>query len=65
MMTEESITIVPSWSSVGTTPLGLSARYSGLSWSPARRSSFLSSKASPLALSTKRTRWLQVDCGAL
>jgi hypothetical protein len=31
MMTEESITIAPSWSNVGTTPLGLSARYCGLS----------------------------------
>ena len=31
MMTEESMTIAPSWSSVGTTPFGLSFRYSGLS----------------------------------
>ena len=65
MITEESITIWPSWSSVGTTPLGLSARYSGLSWSPARRSSFSSANGCALALSTKRTRCEQVDCGAL
>jgi hypothetical protein len=26
MMTDESMTILPSWSRVGTTPLGLSAR---------------------------------------
>src|SRR5215475_8057396 len=64
-MTEESMMIAPSWSSVGTTPLGLSLRYSGLSWSPASRSSFTSANGSCLALSTKRTRWLQVDGGAL
>jgi hypothetical protein len=29
------------------------------------RSSFFSSNGSDLAFSTKRTRWLQVDCGAL
>jgi hypothetical protein len=27
--------------------------------------SLISVKGSPLAFSTKRTRWLQVDCGAL
>ena len=65
MITEESITIAPSWSRVGTTPFGLIARYSGLSWSPARRSSFTSSKGSCLALSEKRTRCEQVEGGAL
>ena len=65
MITDESMTARPSCSSDGTTPFGLIARYSGLSWSPANRSSLRSSKVRPLACSTKRTRWLQVDCGAL
>ena len=65
MMELESMTMRPSWSSVGTTPLGLSLRYSGLSWSPARRLRFTCSNGRPLVLNTKRTRWLQVDCGAL
>src|SRR5271155_783265 len=65
IMTDESMTIAPSWSSVGTTPFGLSAKYSGLSWSPARRSSLISAKGSCFAFSTNRTRWLHVDCGAL
>src|SRR5215471_14772650 len=65
MITEESMITRPSCRSDGTTPFGLIARYSGLSWSPANRSSLRSSNGSPFACSTKRTRWLQVDCGAL
>src|SRR5437588_4901233 len=65
MITEESMIARPSCSSDGTTPFGLIARYSGLSWSPAKRSSLRSANRRPFACSTKRTRWLQVDCGAL
>src|SRR5262249_52677902 len=65
MITEESMIARPSCSSDGTTPFGLTARYSGLSWSPAKRSSLRSSNGRPFACNVKRTRWLQVDCGAL
>src|SRR3977135_330328 len=65
MMTEESITTRPSCISDGTTPFGCIRRESVLRWAPANRSSLRSSNPSPFASSTKRTRWLQVDCGAL
>ena len=64
MMTE-SMTIAPSWSSVGTTPFGLSFEVLGLELIAREQVELHLVEGSPLALSTNRTRWLQVDCAAL
>ena len=71
MITNESMIGVPSSINVGTTPFGLSLRYSGLSWSPAKSSSRCSLNDRPFfrprepyfLAACRLRRVVQLDCG--
>ena len=57
----DSITGTPSCTSVGTTPFGLSLRYSGSHCSSLNRSTRRASQVSPFATSAMRTFWQQTE----
>lgn len=61
MMTLLSVSTAPSWTSVGTTPRGLSARYCGRMTSPLRRSTATVVHDRPFSASVTRTFWAATE----
>src|SRR5262245_38967421 len=57
----DSITGLPSWTSVGTTPLGLSLRYFGSYCSLRNRSTFTACHVRPFSHRVMRTFWQQTE----